>query len=337
MTTYKDAGVDIDSADATKRAMKESIDSGDTRVFNELGAFASLVQGKFDEYEEPVLVLKTEEPGSKQLLAFQQGRVRSICEDTINHLINDIAVMGAHPLYVQDAVICGKIEPDVVTQIVDGFAAACKAQDCVLVGGETSEQPGVLQPGTYILTTSIVGIVERAKVVNGSQIEAGDTVIALQSNGLHTNGYTLVRKLMEDHPDLASQDLSGESFMDIIMRPHTCYYQIIKGLYEHAGLTGMAHITGGGVQGNLCRVLPGNLDAQIDVTSYKVPEVFTVIQEVGSVPDEDMHKTYNMGVGLCLVVRADAAADILKHCEEQGTHGFVIGEIVEGRGEVVLG
>ena len=199
--SYKKAGVDIDAADAVKKVMAKSLETADKRVLNKIGAFASLFDGTFPEYEHPVLVLKTEEPGSKQKLAFQYNRVSSICYDMINHLINDIITMGAKPLSVQDAIICGKLEKEVVTELVHSISQACREQDCVLIGGETSEQPGVLEAGIYILTASLVGVVEKSKIIDGSKIEEGDSVLAVASNGLHTNGYSLVRALMAQKPD----------------------------------------------------------------------------------------------------------------------------------------
>ncbi len=336
MTSYKDAGVDIDKADATKRAMKESIDIGDPRVLNTLGAFGSLVEGTFPGYEDPVLVLKTEEPGSKQKLAFQQDRVESICEDTINHLINDIVVMGATPHYVQDAVICGKLEPEIVQRIVRGFANACKAQDCVLVGGETSEQPGVLDAGTYILTASIVGILDRKKIVDGSKIKEGDVVLALPSNGLHTNGYSLVRKLMEQDTSLAETYVDETTFMEAIMKPHVCYYHALKDLFGHAGLHGMAHITGGGIAGNLNRVLPEGLNAIVDLDAIRILPIFKAIKEAGTVPDDDMLRTYNLGVGITLVVSPETSEEIQDHLHKKGIDSYQIGTISAGTQEVLF-
>ena len=330
MTSYKDAGVDIDAADETKKAMKESMDSNDPRVLNHLGAFASLVQGSFDAYEEPILVLKTEEPGSKQKLAFQHDKIESICFDTINHLINDIIVMGADPLYVQDAVICGKIEKEKVTRLVKGFADACKAQNCVLVGGETSEQPGVLEVGTYILTASIVGVVDKKKIVDGSTIQKGDVVLGVASNGLHTNGYSLVRALMDKDSSLEQTDVNGETFVECIMKPHTCYYQAVKGLFGHKGLHGMAHITGGGIAGNLNRVLPEGCSAQIDASAIEILPIFKAIRDAGNVSDPEMLRTYNMGAGLVMVCSQDALSEIQHHLQSQKLNSFVIGSIIDG-------
>lgn len=330
MVTYKDAGVDIDAADDAKKAMRKSIETGDARVFNTLGAFASVVEGTFSGYDEPVLVLKTEEPGSKQKLAFEHNYVRSICFDTINHLINDIAVMGATPYYVQDLIICGKLEKEIVTEIVDGFSSACKEQGCVLTGGETTEQPGVLEPGVYALAASIVGVAEKSRIIDGSKIENGDTVLAVASNGLHTNGYTLVRSLMEKNSDLMNKDVGGISFLEYVMKPHTCYFSALADLFTSEHLHGMAHITGGGMQDNINRVLPKGLDALVDLETIQIPEIFGEIRTQGEVEDSEMLRTFNMGVGLAMIVAKDSVEEMQSHLNAKGFNNYVIGSISSG-------
>ncbi len=328
--SYKDAGVDIDNADKTKREMAESLKTGSSLVLNSFGAFASVLDGKFPDYDHPVLVCKTEEPGSKQLLAFKHGRVESICQDMINHLINDILVMGAKPFFIQDLIVCGKLEGEVVKRIVAGISAACKAQDCVLTGGETSEQPGMLQAGTYVLGASGIGVAEKSKLIDGSAIKPGDTVLAVASNGLHTNGYTLVRALMAQDPELAGRDVNGETFLDAILKPHTCYYQPMKGLFGHTGLHGMAHITGGGIPGNLDRILPKTVNAKIDAASIKILPIFKTVHEMAKNDDADMIKTYNLGAGLTIVVAPDAVDEVIAHITKHKLDCYPIGEITSG-------
>ena len=328
--SYEQAGVNIDVADATKRAMARSIDRGDPRVLNRVGAFAALVDGRFAAYREPILVLKTEEPGSKQKLAFQHGRVTSICQDLINHLIDDILVMGAEPLYVQDCIICGKIEPDVVKGLVAGMAEACRAQGCVLVGGETSEQPGVVDAGLYILSASIVGVVERSRIIDGQRIREGDVVLAAASSGMHTNGYSLVRALMAAQPDLPGRDVAGESFLDAIMRPHRCYRDALAGVVADERLHGLAHITGGGIAGNLNRILPGELDARIELDRIRILPVFQAIREAGQVADPEMLKTFNLGVGLTVVVDPAFADECCRAMAAAGADCYPIGRITAG-------
>lgn len=333
--SYKNSGVDIEVADATKRGMVDTLKSPDHRVLNQVGAFASLFAAEFPNISDPVLVLKMEEPGSKQKLAFEgpreKGWVRSICFDTINHLINDVAVMGAEPLAAQDAIICGKLEPEVVGELVKGMADACRTQGCSLVGGETSEQPGVLAPGTYILTASMVGVVDRAKIIDGSRTQSGDVILGVASNGLHTNGYSLVRSLLNATPSLGDQPVmgEGETFLDVIMRPHVCYLSTLRQIRQLEAVHGIAHITGGGIEGNLCRVVPSSLSARISLNEYSLPEIFKLIQARGGVSTPEMLKTFNCGVGLVIVLAADGLLAAREAIERSGHKSFVIGQITE--------
>ncbi len=328
--SYAKVGVDIDATDAAKQEMAQSINRGDARVLNRLGAFASLVEGHFNGYRHPVLALKTDEPGSKQKLAFELGKVTSLCYDLIHHLINDVIVMGAEPLYVQDCIVCGHLDSKIVSTLVLGMAAACQAQGCVLVGGETSVQPGVVVEGVYVLSASAVGVVEKEYIIDGARITEDDVVLAVASNGLHTNGYTLVRKLLELHCDLRDQSIEEESFIDVIMRPHTCYYHAVRDLFRSPGLRGLAHITGGGIQDNLNRILPSSLDAGIELSCLDVPVVFKVIRDTGHVSDADMLRTFNMGVGLTLVCAPEMVDAFSKHLADHDCCSYPIGRIVKG-------
>lgn len=328
--SYSSAGVNIDNADATKRGMAESLRTENPLVLNSIGAFASLCDGSFPGYKNPVLVCKTEEPGSKQLLAFQYGYQTSICYDLINHLINDVIVMGARPMFVQDLIVCGKLEGEVIKGLVRDIAAACKAQDCVLTGGETSEQPAVLAPGTYVLGASCIGVAEKSRIIDGSTIKPGDIVLGLESSGVHTNGYTLIRALIKEDPSILKADVGGRTFLDAVMEPHRCYWKSLQGIMQHPGLHGMAHITGGGIPGNLNRILPKSLDANIDFSSISVLPIFSYIRERSQNDDADMIKTFNLGVGATLVVSPDAAEDLAKHIEKSGVGTKTIGSIVDG-------
>ena len=328
--SYAGSGVDLDETDAVKRRMKASIDRGDPRLLNTMGAFGSLVDARFPGYDHPVLVLKMEEPGSKQKLAIQHGRAASLGRDLVNHLINDVIVMGAEPLYAQDCIICGELEAETVKTLVEGMAAACRAQGCVLTGGETSVQPGVIAAGEYVLSASLVGVVEKSRIIDGSRIEAGDPVLAVASNGLHTNGYTLIRRLLQVDARLRDRDVEGETFLDVIMRPHKCYYPAVRDLFAHPGLKGLAHVTGGGIQDNLDRILPASLDALVDLSRLRPQEVFRVIRRAGKVADAEMLRTFNMGVGLAAVVSPEAREEIISHLQGKGCGCFEIGRIVEG-------
>lgn len=333
---YAAAGVDIDEADRAKDVITSVIGGGARVIDAGTWAFASLVDGRFPECNHPVLVLKTEEPGSKQLLAFAADKVESICEDMINHLINDIAVMGATPIAVQDCVVCGKLDGKIATRIVKGIAAACKAQDCVLTGGETSEQPGVVPAGTYILSSSIIGIVDKKNIVDGSAIVPSDVVLAVASNGLHTNGYSLVRKLMKEKPSILKTTVNGMSFMDAILLPHTCYFKAIRDLHGDQAVHGMAHITGSGIEGNLERILRKNVDAKVDLDAIEILPVFGIIRDAAEAEDKEMLRTYNMGVGMTMVVKKSEAALVEKIMKKHGHACYPIGEIVEGAGKVML-
>ena len=328
--------VNIDLANETKKAMADALETNNKRVLNKIGAFSSLYDIKFEEYQNPVLVLKTEEPGSKQLIAAQYDKLENVSYDMINHLINDCIVMGAKPLTVQDAIICGKMEKTAINKIVHAISDACKAQGCVLTGGETSEQPGVLAEGTYILTSSIVGIVDKNKIIDGSAIEEGDIVISLESSGIHTNGYTLVRKIMKEYPEVLKEKVNGKTFIEAILEPHRCYYTAIKDLFGKDMITGLAHITGGGICENLNRILPENLDAKIYADKYQILDIFKLIKKTGNVDEKEMLRTFNLGVGLTVVAKKEYAKDIIEHVKSQGINAYEIGEIVKGNKEVIV-
>lgn len=329
-SSYEKAGVDIAAADRAKETMAAFVGHGDDRVLNRLGAFASLFEARFPGYREPVLVLKTEEPGSKQKLALQHGRIESLCQDLIHHLINDVAVMGASPLSVQDAIICGKLEPEVVTGLVRAMSAACRAHECTLTGGETSEQPGVLEAGTYILTASVVAVAEKSQIVDGSKIAAGDRILALPSSGLHTNGYSLVRKLMEKDPDLARKDVAGGSFLDAVLEPHRCYFHPLRGLFATGHLRGMAHITGGGIEGNVRRIIPKGLQAVVDLEKVRILPVFKAIRDAAQASDGDMLQAFNLGVGMTAIVPESAVGAVTTHLAAAGCEPYEIGRMQAG-------
>ena len=323
--SYSMAGVDITYTDSIKKDMSKHLETKDSRVLNSLGQFASLYDINFPNIKNPVLVLKAEEPGSKQKLAMEYGYTESICHDMINHLVNDIVVMGARPLAVLDTIICGNAEKDTINTLVKGISDACRENECSLVGGETSIQPAVIDDRVYVLTASIAGIVEKEQVIDGSQIEEGDVVLSIASNGLHTNGYSLVRLLMDKMPQIKLDKVDGITFIEQIMQPHTPYYPALKGLLALGILKGMAHITGGGIAGNLCRIIPAGLSAEIDLSKIQLPNIFKYIRNQGKISDSEMLQTFNCGVGLIIVARAKDKAEIIRHisqyhdCREIGT------------------
>src|SRR3989344_2156689 len=279
--SYKQSGVNRETESETKGEMASALETNDVRVLNKIGAFASLYDGHFPEYKHPVLVLKTEEPGTKQLLALQHDSVETVCEDLVNHLVNDCIVMGARPLSIQDCIICGKVEKSVVVRMVNAFAKAGKNNECTLTGGETSWQPGTIPEGTYILTASIVGVVEKERIIDGSKIREGDVVLALASSGVHTNGISLVRRIIEATPEIKNERIDGKSFIEAVLTPHRAYYRALKELFGKDGLVGLAHITGGGIKENLNRILPEDLNAKIDLTAIKILPIFGVLKKYG--------------------------------------------------------
>lgn len=334
--SYRKAGVDISYTDAMKEGMKAALSTDNPRVMGGVGPFASLYDIHFPEMAHPVLVLKAEEPGSKQKLATAYGMTGSICRDMVNHLVNDIAVMGARPLAVLDTIVCGSAEKDTINSLVRGVAEACRENGCCLVGGETSVQPGVVEKGTYILTSSVAGIVERDAIIDGSKIRPGHRVLALSSNGLHTNGYSLVRLLLERYPSLQEELMEdGETFLNQLMRPHTPYYPALKGVLDKGLISGMAHITGGGIRGNLSRVIPDGLSAVIDLEKLRPQPLFRRIREMGAVEDGEMLSTFNCGVGLTLVAPPEACGTLKAHFE-QFFPCYEIGVIREGEPKVAF-
>lgn len=338
--TYKDSGVDIDVADATKREMKETLENKSSRVLNSLGAFASLYDIKFDDISHPIMVIKMEEPGSKQMLAAKYNRLPEVAYDLVNHLINDTICVGAKPLAIQDTIVCGSLDKDTVLKLVENMVTASRGQDCDLVGGETSEQPGVLDKGTYILSAACVGIVDKSKIIDGSKIKAGQVVLSLASNGVHTNGYTLVRKILENNPNLDQEKVGDETFIDAVLKPHVCYNLGLQKLFTKEAISGLAHITGGGVVDNLKRVLPKTVNAKIDLAKINVLDVFKVIAKAGNVPEEDMLRTYNLGVGMAVVCDKENQELITDTFKEYGVEVYKIGDIEtateEAKGEVLV-
>ena len=327
--------VNLDLANATKKQMYEHLNTGNPRVLNKPSFFASLYSLDLSGYDSPVLVMKTEEPGSKQLLAMEHGRIEGVCFDMINHLINDCIVSGARPLLVQDAIICGKLDQEIVSKIVKAISMACVAQDCLLTGGETSEQPGVLPVGTYILCSSVVGVVEKAAIIDGTRISNGDSVICLPSNGAHTNGYTFIRKLMKEYPGIKEQKIGDETFLDAILMPHKCYYRSLRQFFGGEAVMGLAHITGGGIRENLDRILPSTLDAEIDLSKYVIPELFKVMHAATLAGDDEMLRTFNLGVGMVAIVKRQEKDSVLDGLRCEGVNAYEIGQIVNGSGKVV--
>ena len=325
--TYASAGVNINNANEAKTVMRNSLTSLDPRILNNMGDFASLVDLTMPNLNHPIVVFKTEEPGTKQKFAIENRSYHSICFDLVHHLINDIIVMGAIPVVMQDAIICGRLDREIVTKMVSALAEACNTQGCSLTGGETSEQPGVLDEGVYVLTGSLIGIVEKSKIIDGHLIKPGDSILALASNGVHTNGYSLIRHLIKTNSDFLDDRIEGISVRDVLLRPHRCYLSALRECLELGSIHGLAHITGGGIEDNLKRIIPEDLCGNIDLSLVKTLEIFRVISKAGTIPDQEMLKVFNMGVGILAVVESGEENRIQKSIQASGVECYRVGHI----------
>ena len=336
---YKSSGVDIDAGNETVRRIKALAQSTFTPgVLSEIGSFGGLFKLDTAKLTEPVLVSSADGVGTKLKVAFMTNRHRTIGVDLVNHCVNDILVQGALPLFFLDYLATGKLSPDVAEQIVDGLARACRDNGCALLGGETAEMPGFYADGEYDVAGFIVGVVDRPQIIDGGSIVPGDVLIGLPSNGLHTNGYSLARKVAFESLGLTADshvpDL-GETLGDALLRTHRSYLPVIKPLLPSRLIKGMAHITGGGISDNLPRALPAGTAARVNRTSWRVPAIFRWIGEAGRVPEYDLRRALNMGIGMILVVAANDTDAVRKALLEAGeANSVVIGEIIKGARDV---
>ncbi len=332
--SYKDAGVDIDAWDSALKNIKGFVNKTfDDHVLKDIGTFGAMYQFDQANMEEPVLVSSVDGVGTKLKLAFMTNKHDTVGIDLVSHCVNDILVQGARPLFFLDYLAVGKLDPDVVVDIIKGVTMGCRYANCALIGGETAELPDMYQPGEYDLAGTIVGVVDRKSIVDGSTITEGDVVIGLPSSGLHTNGYSLARKICFDVAKLSVNDTmpgTGRTVADVLMEAHRSYAKIVRILMRVAQIKGMAHITGGGITDNLPRVLPEGLGAEIDLSSWQAPQVYRFLQETGNVSDKEMMRTFNMGQGYLLVVAPDQAERVLNTLSQGGEDAKVVGRIVSG-------
>jgi len=320
--TYQDAGVSIDEADRTVARIREHARGTFTRaVLTDIGSFGGgyLLAG----WKNPVLVSSADGVGTKIKIAFATGRHNTIGEDLVNHCVNDIAVQGAAPLFFLDYFAVGKLDAVVAGQVIEGVARGCRANGCALIGGETAEMPGLYQDGEYDLAGFIVGAVERKRMLTGAGIKAGDVLVGLPSNGLHTNGYSLARKLLFD---TAGHSLT-DTLADELLKVHRSYLKPIQALIEARMLKGAAHITGGGITDNTPRILPVGLAARVDISSWEIPAFFEELRAIGNLDLADYRRTFNLGVGMILAVPARAAAKAEQVLAKLGERAFRIGKV----------
>ncbi|AHM64492.1 phosphoribosylformylglycinamidine cyclo-ligase [Paenibacillus polymyxa] len=331
---YKNAGVDIAAGNEAVERMKKHVKrTFRPEVLTDLGGFGALFGLNKDKYEEPVLVSGTDGVGTKLKLAFAMDRHDTIGIDAVAMCVNDIVVGGAEPLFFLDYLACDKVVPEKIEAIVAGIAEGCHQSGCALVGGETAEMPGMYSEGEYDIAGFTVGIVDKSKIINGSSIAPGDTVIGLASSGVHSNGFSLVRKLLLEQQGYDLHDeiegLNGK-LGDVLLEPTKIYVKSVLALLDKVKVKGMAHITGGGFIENIPRVLPDHVNVDIQYGTWPILPIFQLMQEKGEISNKDMFTTFNMGIGMVIVVDAEHAQTALEVLKEQGEAAYVIGKVTEG-------
>ena len=338
--SYSDAGVSIDAANvATEKIKQLARRTFNERTLSEIGSFGGMFDGAFPNLRQPVLVASADGVGTKLKIAFATDTHHTVGRDLVNHCVNDILVQGARPLFFLDYIATGKLKPETVAAIVEGVATGCRENGCVLLGGETAEMPGFYAEGEYDIAGFIVGVVDREKVIDGSSVRAGDVVLALPSAGLHTNGYSLARKLFFE---VAGYDAGtylaalDQTVGAALLAPHTSYLKALEGLLDEGRIKGLAHITGGGLTENIPRILPEGAGVLIARDTWPVLPIFRLMQEIGSVPDAEMYRTFNMGVGMVIICSAEDAEIIKSSLGERGHACYEIGRVVEGTREVSI-
>jgi phosphoribosylformylglycinamidine cyclo-ligase len=342
---YAAAGVDIDLGNQVKSTLPQLLASTHRReVLGKVGGFGGLFALDTRKYRQPVLVSSVDGVGTKLKIAFAMDRHDTIGEDLVNHCVNDIAVLGAEPLFFLDYLGTGKLEPHVFTEIIKGFARGCARNRCALIGGETAQMPGFYQPGEYDVSGTIVGVVDRSRMLDGRTIKPGDAVIGIESSGLHTNGYSLARKILFEQmklkPSSKVPGLAG-TLGDEMLKVHVSYGMLVQALLKRFNpsaapstrvVKGLAHITGGGFVDNLPRVLPGKCDVVIRKGTWDMLPLFKIIAAEGGVPDEELYQVFNMGIGMTVIVDGGKADAVLKFIRGQKQAAWIIGSVVRGKG-----
>jgi phosphoribosylformylglycinamidine cyclo-ligase len=338
--SYSDAGVSIDAANrATEKIKQLARSTFNARTLSEIGSFGGMFDGAFPGLKQPVLVASADGVGTKLKIAFATDTHNTIGRDLVNHCVNDILVQGARPLFFLDYIATGRLTPEVVASIVEGVATGCRENGCALLGGETAEMPGFYVEGEYDVAGFIVGIVDRERVIDGGRIASGDTVLALPSVGLHTNGYSFARKLffevagyrVETHIARLDKTIGAA-----LLEEHKSYLPALEGLLDSQLIKGLAHITGGGLLENIPRILPADAAVTIERETWPVLEIFKLMQELGNIADAEMFRTFNMGVGMVIICASEDAATIKSHLEGRGEAVYQIGRVTEGKREVSI-
>ncbi|MDD4600669.1 Phosphoribosylformylglycinamidine cyclo-ligase [bioreactor metagenome] len=338
--TYREAGVDIDAGNRAVELMKKHVKATyRPEVLGDIGGFGGLFALNIHKYSQPVLVSGTDGVGTKLKLAFMMDKHDTIGQDAVAMCVNDILVQGAEPLFFLDYLAVGSLEPEKVAAVVSGVAKACSESGCALIGGETAEMAGFYADGEYDIAGFAVGIVDKPKMITGKQIQPGDVVIGLPSSGLHSNGYSLVRKICFDVKKFAPTEYIselGRTIGEELLTPTRLYPRVCLPLFDHFDIRGMVHLTGGGFYENIPRVLPEGCGVEIDTTAWPQPPIFSLLKEWGGVEWPEMYRTFNMGIGMILIVPPDQVAAIQKNLNDRGEDCYIIGKVTAGTKEAVL-
>lgn len=336
---YEEAGVSLEEASKTVSRIKSVVKSTfNERVLIDVGAFAALYDASFPELKNPVLVASTDGIGTKILLHLERGTYEEAGQDLVAMCSNDILTLGAEPLFFLDYIAAGRLDSETVASIVEGIAKACKKIGASLIGGETAEMPGLYKEGHYDVSGFIVGILDKEKILDPKKVKPGDIVIGIESSGPHSNGYSLIRKMM-DEGQIAPEEMvpgTDKTFIELVMEPTILYHPYLIELFRDGLVKSAANITGGGFFENIPRALPENVDVVIHRSSYRVPPLFSLIMEKAQIEEEEMYAVFNMGTGFVLIVSRENQEDVLKHVAEKGIKSFVLGEVVEGSGRVKM-
>lgn len=328
--SYKDSGVDIAAGEKIINSIKDTVKETFTKnVLTGIGHFGALYQLELGDYKNPVLVSSVDGVGTKLIIAINSGVHNTVGQDLVNHCVNDIAVCGAKPLYFLDYMAFGKLKPKIASDIIKGFAKACKENGISLIGGETAEMPGLYQEKDYDLSGTIVGVVEKDKIIDGSRIEEGNILLGFKSNGLHTNGFSLARKVLLNKFNLTDKIESLNSDLKTeLLKVHKSYLNLIQSIISEINVKAFSHITGGGIIGNTKRVVPNNYKIQIEWASWEVPQIFKLISETGDIEDDEMRNVFNMGIGLIAIIDKNDVSKIKSISEKLNEEMFEIGRIV---------
>ncbi|MBN1300810.1 MAG: phosphoribosylformylglycinamidine cyclo-ligase [Melioribacteraceae bacterium] len=327
--SYKSAGVDIEAGEETVDRIKNHVKSTfNKNVLADIGHFGAFFEIDKGKYDNPVLVSSVDGVGTKLKIGFMMNKHDTVGRDLVNHCVNDIAVCGANPLYFMDYLAFGRLVPEKAEQIIKGFAIACRENDVALIGGETAEMPGLYDDNEYDMSGTIVGIVEKKNILDGSKVSKGNVLLGLPSTGLHTNGYSLARKVLLDKYNLTDKPVGlNASLGEVLLNVHKSYLMAIRNLIDRIDVKAFSHITGGGIIGNTKRIVPDGLNLKIDWKSWEVPPIFNLIQSAGNITDDEMRKAFNMGIGLIAVIDANDIAAAEKVLAELGEESLVIGSV----------